>query len=565
MVPLAKEDLGHPIFIRLQQSPEPTGIRRALRIGERSDHVTRLMSGAIPSFMVSGILLLLGIITLVGFFIRQRDVYLFFCGLFSFCAATLVIGISEGQNLLLAAPAFWANATIVAALFMGPALAAFIATAIIKEQRPALTIAVRTLFGLAGLMAVGCLSDATFLQRHIGLFVACIIGALLVSMVVGVQETIRGNVDARVFSLGVGSFFAVVFFDSMSVLGLVSTSGFHTYLGLLGLTLALALVVVRRFLQIQTSLEGHMKERETRHAAMARLSSRLADSARVLVGAVGRLRQSSDVQNDVVDRQAATLQEILATAQEINQASRIAAERATAIMGSAAQADEANQSVGHAVEEGLGGISAMGSEVAQMAARIRALEPRTRQISGIVDTVKDLADQSNMLALNAAIEAVRSGESGKGFVVVAREMRSLADLSLQATHRIREVLVSVNDGIREAADLSERSEGRIQASLQQLQGSGQQLRTLSQIVHDSNGNVRQISAAIGQQSAGVSQVFAALNDLSRQMTQTVERLKETREATASVEKVADVMSEALADTSIPAEPEMRPIPVLEAA
>jgi methyl-accepting chemotaxis protein len=128
-------------------------------------------------------------------------------------------------------------------------------------------------------------------------------------------------------------------------------------------------------------------------------------------------------------------------------------------------------------------------------------------------------------------------------------MRSLADLSIQATSRIREVLVSTNDGIREAVDLSARSEARIQASLKQFQSSGAQLLSLTNIVHESTGNVRQISAAVGQQSAGVSQIFAALNALSRQMNETVERLKETRDAVSAVEQVANSISTALTESA----------------
>lgn len=552
MVPVPHEDLGHPIYIRLQQSPHPTGFRKAVRMGERSDFIYQMLGRAIPSVMVTGILLLLALITLIGFLVRRADVYLFYCSMFALCASALVLGISEAQNLIYNSARFWSAAILVGAFMMLPALAAFIAATILTESNKRMSQLVKIgLFVPASLMSLAVCVDPHFTQKYLPFILLFIMGGLLTNVVIGVREAMRGNVDAQIFSAGIAVFFSCVAYDSMSVLGVVSSEGFNSHLGFLAVTLALVMVVVRRHLLMSASLEQHMKESEKRHATMSRLSSRLSDSARILVGAVARLRKSSDVQNGLVDQQAATMQEILATAQEINQASRIAAEKAKEIMGSASRADEANQSIGRAVDEGLGGISTVATEVAEMANRIRALEQRTRQISGIVDTVKDLADQSNMLALNAAIEAMRSGESGKGFVVVAREMRSLADLSLQATVRIREVLASANDGIREAADLSVRGEARIHQSLKQLQGSGTQLRALGQIVQDSNSNVRQISAAIGQQSAGVSQVFVALNDFNQQMTETVERLKETREAAGSVESVADAMSAALEESGGP--------------
>src|SRR5207248_4252142 len=94
------------------------------------------------------------------------------------------------------------------------------------------------------------------------------------------------------------------------------------------------------------------------------------------------------------------------------------------------------------------------TQVAQVAQTIGVLSERASQIGRITDTVKDLADQSNMLALNAAIEAVRSGEHGKGFAVVARQIRSLADESIEATRRVREALEDVSRAIGTAVAIS---------------------------------------------------------------------------------------------------------------
>src|SRR5205807_7876883 len=114
--------------------------------------------------------------------------------------------------------------------------------------------------------------------------------------------------------------------------------------------------------------------------------------------------------------------------------------------------------------------------------KITQLSERTQQIGGITQTVKDLADQSNMLALNAAIEAVRSGEHGKGFAVVAREIRSLADQSIQATNRVREILEDISGAIRSAVQITEAGKQRMESGLVQMKSSGENLRELSSIV-----------------------------------------------------------------------------------
>ena len=102
----------------------------------------------------------------------------------------------------------------------------------------------------------------------------------------------------------------------------------------------------------------------------------------------------------------------------------------------------------------LGGLTDIRAQVDEIARKIAQLSERTQQIGGITQTVKDLADQSNMLALNAAIEAVRSGERGKGFAIVAREIRSLADQSIQATNRVREILEDISASIRRAVAIT---------------------------------------------------------------------------------------------------------------
>src|SRR5205823_5185129 len=124
-----------------------------------------------------------------------------------------------------------------------------------------------------------------------------------------------------------------------------------------------------------------------------------------------------------------------------------------------------------------------------------------RQIRGITETVKDLADQSNMLALNAAIEAVRSGEHGKGFAVVAREIRSLADQSIQATNRVRDILEDLGATIEGAVSITERGKQKMESSIALVRTSGDSLRELSGIVKDTSSAVRQIAAAVSQQNA----------------------------------------------------------------
>ncbi len=173
----------------------------------------------------------------------------------------------------------------------------------------------------------------------------------------------------------------------------------------------------------------------------------LATTVLMLNETVRDLESLSAAQNQSVTIQATALQETQVTAQEIKQTSQMAARKAEDILAMAEKADEIGRAGEASVEQSLAGLTDIRHQVREIAQKIADLTDRTRQIGSITDTVKDLADQSNMLALNAAIEAVRSGEHGKGFGLVAREIRRLADQSIQSTGRVKEILDNITEAI----------------------------------------------------------------------------------------------------------------------
>jgi methyl-accepting chemotaxis protein len=271
----------------------------------------------------------------------------------------------------------------------------------------------------------------------------------------------------------------------------------------------------------------------------------LQDSVRLLKQAGEDLGTSTAEQGETITRQATALQETQVTAQEIKQTSLLAAQKAETVLKLTEKADEVSSSGESAIESSLGGLTDIRAQVDEIARKIGQLSERTQQIGGITQTVKDLADQSNMLALNAAIEAVRSGEHGKGFAIVAREIRSLADQSIQATNRVREILDDISASIRGAVAITEKGSQKIEGGLQQVRVSGENLKQLSNIVKDNSAAVRQIAAAVSQQNAGITQIFSAVTDQTRMMDETMRRL-ETTTAAAGVlkdlsQRVSDVV------------------------
>ncbi|MBN1207064.1 MAG: methyl-accepting chemotaxis protein [Myxococcaceae bacterium] len=287
--------------------------------------------------------------------------------------------------------------------------------------------------------------------------------------------------------------------------------------------------------------------------AFARMVGQLRDSSaglqhgmRVLNDTVANLQEANRQQERNIARQAAALQQTQVTAQEIKQSSLLAAENADAVLRVASRAEDVGRSGEAAILGSLGGFEDLRNQVSQMAYSISQLNERTRQIGGITKTVKALADQSNMLALNAAIEAVRGGENGKGFSVVAREIRSLADQSIHATERVRDILGDISQAILSTARMTELGYERMEEGLVQVRASGENLRELIGIIQDNSAAVRQIASAVSQQNEGIAQIFGAVTDLSGMMNETVASLQATTRATRALQEVAEQMQSSAA-------------------
>ncbi|RKH55066.1 methyl-accepting chemotaxis protein [Corallococcus llansteffanensis] len=261
-------------------------------------------------------------------------------------------------------------------------------------------------------------------------------------------------------------------------------------------------------------------------------------SAQRLGMAGTELRVSNDEQQQGLTRQSAALHETQVTSEELRRASRVAADSAEEVLHVARRAEVLGRQGEAAVVQSLEGLTSIREVVSGVQERLERLEERTARIGEIIGAVKDLAGQTHVLAVNAAIEAARAGEVGRGFAVVAREMRGLADQSVQATQRIRDILTDISEGIRDAATMSERGGRQVTAGLDQMRASGESLRALSQSSQESSNAARRIANAVTQQNAAFAQIATAITDLSQLMDGTLRQLASTQEATRTLQLVS---------------------------
>ncbi len=269
----------------------------------------------------------------------------------------------------------------------------------------------------------------------------------------------------------------------------------------------------------------------------------LQRGTRVLTDTVTELTRTAEQQENNLTHQATALQQTQVTAEEIKQTSLVAANKASAVLEVATRAEELGHSGEQALQISMVGFQRLSAQMEEMIERIGRLNHRAQQIGGITLTVKDLADRSNMLALNAAIEAVRSGEHGKGFSIVAKEIRTLANQSIQATSQVREILNDITQAIILTVKLSEEGRARMETGMKQARASGGSIQALSAIVQDNVGAVRQISSAVNQQNVGIEQITSAVTDLSQMMADTMEGLQASQRVTQALRDVAAQMEE----------------------
>ncbi len=264
----------------------------------------------------------------------------------------------------------------------------------------------------------------------------------------------------------------------------------------------------------------------------------LRDSSGDLAGASRTLTQLARGQTALAEAQASGVAETTTTTRELEQTSSLAASRATAVLDVARKAAEFSEAGQTSAEASLRGIQQIQESVEKVVGQSTRLFEQARLVSEIVETVKDLATQSHVLSLNASIEAARAGEAGRGFGVVASEVRGLAEQSGQSAARIGKIVQDIVTAIQSTLEMTERSRREMEGSVGQIRSSGEALGRIGAIVRETSDAALQIATAVQQQSTGIAQIATAMRDLNTGMEETVTRIQSLEEATGHLDATA---------------------------
>jgi len=266
----------------------------------------------------------------------------------------------------------------------------------------------------------------------------------------------------------------------------------------------------------------------------------LATSASEILVSVSQLSASSA-------ETAAASQQTTTTVEEVKQTSEVSSQKAQLV-------SESSQASTQAVQKGLAytqysikEITRVREQMNIIAASAIQLSEQGQDIANIITTVSDLAEQSNLLAVNASIEAVKAGQHGKGFGVVALEIRRLAEQSKQSTIQIRTILNDIQKAVSRTVLATEQGERVASAGEIQSKQTGEVIQELTKNITDSTQAAIQIAASSQQQLIGITQVAEAMENIKQASTQNHDSALNLKESGQNLDSLGQRLKQLVAN------------------
>ena len=245
-----------------------------------------------------------------------------------------------------------------------------------------------------------------------------------------------------------------------------------------------------------------------------------------------RTHQGMQRQMTEIELVATAVHEMTATAQEVARNATHAAEAAT-------HADQAANNGKNIVHDTSQAIAALASEIGRAVGVVQTLAKDSENINAILTAIRGIAEQTNLLALNAAIEAARAGEQGRGFAVVADEVRNLAQKTQQATEEIQKMIQQLQSGTREVVKVMEDSQSKTDDSVRHAAEAAQALESITQAVSVINDMNNQIASAAEEQSAVAEDINRNVTNIDQVANQVAAGADEASRASAELTKLAE--------------------------
>ncbi|VVO15035.1 Methyl-accepting chemotaxis protein McpS [Pseudomonas fluorescens] len=254
--------------------------------------------------------------------------------------------------------------------------------------------------------------------------------------------------------------------------------------------------------------------------------TQIASAAEELSAVTEQTSAGVNSQKIETDQVATAMHEMTATVQEVARNAEEASQAAAAADGEAREGDKV-------VNEAITQIERLASEVARSTEAMSVLQQESDKIGSVMDVIKAVAEQTNLLALNAAIEAARAGEAGRGFAVVADEVRGLAQRTQKSTEEIEGLVAGLQNGTQQVSAVMNNSRALTDSSVALTRKAGASLENITRTVSNIQSMNQQIAAAAEQQSAVAEEISRSIINVRDVSEQTAAASDET--AKSSVE------------------------------
>ncbi len=279
---------------------------------------------------------------------------------------------------------------------------------------------------------------------------------------------------------------------------------------------------------------------------LRRLTGMISESANVLAAAASEISTSVSQVAASSTETAAAVSETTVTVEEVRQTSKVASERARMVADNSQQAATVSLAGRQATDLTVAKINDIRQQMEAIAESIVRLSEQSQAIGTIIETVDDIAEQSNLLAVNAAIEAAKAGEHGRGFEVVAREIKNLAAESKQATGQVRGILSDIQRATSAAVMATEQGSKAVESGLAQSRQTGESIQALAGSIQEAANAALQIAASSQQQVAGMTQVAQAMGSIKQASNQNVDSMAQLKSAADNLRELSAKLQELVA-------------------
>ena len=287
-----------------------------------------------------------------------------------------------------------------------------------------------------------------------------------------------------------------------------------------------------------TASAGQRREVEEQQDRMVRAGKKISELAEHVAAATELLSASADDQAHGAQKQRTQTASVAASMEEMTNTVLEVARNATATSEAADQANEAAGQGASLVTKAVAAINQVSESADALEHEVGELNMQAGEIGRIIGVINDIADQTNLLALNAAIEAARAGEAGRGFAVVADEVRKLAEKTVAATKEVEEAIGTIQDRSQHAMAAMHQTSGQVGESTTLSNQAGDALQVIMESVRDMVGRITQIATAAEEQSAAAEEIKRQIGDIADIAGETDEGAGQSASATRDLAELA---------------------------